>query len=172
MNFQAWLKSQNSATHFTTDLLQMHHDSHSWVHWAQQKFEEDQSCTCSVFREGLSMYSPCQGQGAMQNCQPGMSMRMDRPGPIPPARQGSRQAGGQPEHPSAPLPDVVLVTHQVWGPAGKFASLKVWLNRIHSQAEMGQSWGQGHLQLRWGQSQRLSWNGVHLNAFHSAKSCS
>lgn len=122
MKFQAWLKLQNSASHFTTDLLQMHHDSRSWVHWTQQKFEEDQSFTCMVFREGLSMHRHCQGQGAMWNFQLGISMRVNRPGPIPPAWQGSGQAGEQPEHPQAPRPDVFVVTYKGWGTAGKSAS--------------------------------------------------
>jgi len=36
MKIQPWLKLQNSASCFTMDLLQVHHDSHSQVHWAQQ----------------------------------------------------------------------------------------------------------------------------------------
>lgn len=48
----------------------------------------------------------------------------EEPGPIPPAWQGSRQAGEQPGHPSAPLPDTpgLVLTHQVWDPSGTSAS--------------------------------------------------
>lgn len=152
MKFQAWLKLPNSASHFTTDLLQMHHDSHSWVHWTQGKFEEDQSFTCVVFRKDWACTVPARSQK-----------------PCGTASQGSPWGRTDP---SAPLPDVFVVTHQGRGPAGKSANLKVWLNRVHSQAGMGQGWGHGHLQLGWGQSQRLSWNGVHFNTFHSAKSSS
>lgn len=62
MKFQAWLKLPNSTSHFTTDLLQMHHDSHSWVHWAQGKSEEDQSFTCVVFRKEWAGTVPARGQ--------------------------------------------------------------------------------------------------------------
>lgn len=160
MKFQAWLKLQNSASHFTTDLLQMHHDSCSWVHWTQQKFEEDQSFTCMVFREGLSMHSHCQGQGAMWNSQQEL-------GPSHQPGKGADRLGGSQ---STPSPTARCVCGDTPGLGHSWKVCKSGSG--NSQAEMGQGWGQGHLPLVWGQSRRLSWNGVHFNAFHSALSSS
>lgn len=102
----------------------MHHDSRSWVHWTQQKFEEDQSFTCMVFREGLSMHSHCQGQGAMWNSQQEL-------GPSHQPGKGADRLGGSESTPT-PQPGVFVVTQQVWGTAGKSAS--------QSQVTVRQRW--------------------------------
>lgn len=122
MKFQAWLKWQNSASHFTTDLLQMHRESRSWVHWIQQKFEEDQSFTCMMFREGLGTHSQCRGKEPCGTPSREPPRGWTGLGPSHHPGKGAGRLGGQPEHPSAPLPDEFVVTHRVWGPAGKSAS--------------------------------------------------
>lgn len=169
MKFQAWMKRQNSASHFTTDLLQMHRESHSWVHRTQQKFEEDQSFTCMMFREGLGTHSHCRGK---EPC--GTPSRESPRGwtGLGPSHHPGKGAGSQ----STPQPHCQT---SLWWHTGSGAQLeslqvRVWVNRVHNQAGMRQGWGQGHLQLGWGQTEGpwLSWNGVHFNAFHSAKSSS
>lgn len=155
MKFQARLKLQNSASHFTTALLQMHHDSHSWVHWTQQKFEEDPSFTCRVFREGLSTHSCCQGQGAVWNSQLGMSMRVKSLGPSHQPGKGADRLGS-----SQGTPQPHCQTHQVlYWHTKSGTHLERLPVRVQSQAGMGQGWGRGHLQLGWGQSQKaeLKW---------------
>lgn len=92
--------------------------------------------------------------------------------PTIPAREQAGWGGSQ----SIPQPHCQM---SLWWHTGSGAQLeslqvRVWVNRVHNQAGMRQGWGQGHLQLGWGQTEgpRLSWNGVHFNAFHSAKSSS
>lgn len=153
MKFQAWLKLQNSASHFITDRLQMHHDSHSWVQWTQKNLRRIKVPFVWCLGKKWARTVAARGREPCETLSPRIHGDLFEGGqpwahPTSPARDWT--GWGAARAPPAPRPDVFAVTHQVWGPAGKSASWSPQPGRD------GTRLGQGHLQLVWEQSWRLS----------------